>query len=227
VFDEGCQIPEQKNINHEPTFRPVQAGDFLILVQRRSEIFHEIIKACKDVDLPIAGADRLRLAGEVAIKDICNFLAFIDNADDDFSLAAVLKSPLFGWTEKQLFNLAHSREEMTLWQALKKDPNKFLHELKVFKDLRSVSEFVRPYELIERILILHNGRSLLIGRLGKEAEEGIDTLLTQAMDYEISEIPSLTGFLSWISDENIQIKRQFDSSANQIRVMTVQTQKQT
>jgi ATP-dependent helicase/nuclease subunit A len=61
----------------------------------------------------------------------------------------------------------------------------------------------------------------LIGRLGKEAEEGIDTLLTQAMDYEISEIPSLTGFLSWISDENIQIKRQFDSSANQIRVMTV------
>jgi ATP-dependent helicase/nuclease subunit A len=41
------------------------------------------------------------------------------------------------------------------------------------------------------------------------------------MDYEISEIPSLTGFLSWISDENIQIKRQFDSSANQIRVMTV------
>ena len=221
MIDEGSQIPEQKNINHEPTFRPVQAGDFLILVQRRSEIFHEIIKAYKDVDLPIAGADRLRLAGEVAIKDICNFLAFIDNADDDFSLAAVLKSPLFGWTEKQLFNLAHSREEMTLWQALKKDPNKFLHELKVFEDLRSVSEFVRPYELIERILILHNGRSLLIGRLGKEAEEGIDTLLTQAMDYEISEIPSLTGFLSWISDENIQIKRQFDSSANQIRVMTV------
>ena len=221
MIDEGCQIPEQKNINHEPIFRPVQAGDFLILVQRRSEIFHEIIKACKDVDLPIAGADRLKLAGEVAIKDICNFLAFIDNADDDFSLAAVLKSPLFGWTEKQLFNLAHSREEMTLWQALKKDPNNFLYELKVFEDLRSVSEFVRPYELIERILILHNGRSLLIGRLGKEAEEGIDTLLTQAMDYEISEIPSLTGFLSWISDENIQIKRQFDSSANQIRVMTV------
>ena len=221
MIDQDVQVPEQKTINQQPTFRSVRAGDFLILVQRRSEIFHEIIRACKDANLPIAGADRLRLAGELAIKDICNFLSFIDNADDDFSLAAILKSPLFGWNEKRLFELAHSREEMTLWQALRNDPTKFAHELEVFEDLRSVADFVRPYELIERILILHNGRSLLIGRLGKEAEEGIDTLLTQAMDYESSEIPSLTGFLAWISDENIEVKRQFDSSVNQIRVMTV------
>ena len=221
MIDQDVQVPEQKNINQQPTFRSVRAGDFLILVQRRSEIFHEIIRACKDANLPIAGADRLRLAGELAIKDICNFLSFIDNANDDFSLAAILKSPLFGWNEKRLFELAHSREEMTLWQALRNDPTKFAHELEVFEDLRSVADFIRPYELIERILILHNGRSLLIGRLGKEAEEGIDTLLTQAMDYESSEIPSLTGFLAWISDENIEVKRQFDSSVNQIRVMTV------
>ena len=221
MIDQDVQVPEQKTINQKPTFRSVRAGDFLILVQRRSEIFHEIIRACKDANLPIAGADRLRLAGELAIKDICNFLSFIDNADDDFSLAAILKSPLFGWNEKRLFELAHSREEMTLWQALRNDPIKFAHELEVFEDLRSVSDLVRPYELIERILILHNGRSLLIGRLGKEAEEGIDTLLIQAMDYESSEIPSLTGFLAWISDENIEVKRQFDSSVNQIRVMTV------
>ena len=221
MIDRDVQVPEQKTINKQPTFRSVRAGDFLILVQRRSEIFHEIIRACKDANLPIAGADRLRLAGELAIKDICNFLSFIDNADDDFSLAAILKSPFFGWNEKSLFELAHSREEMTLWQALRNDPIKFAHELEVFEDLRSVADLVRPYELIERILILHNGRSLLIGRLGKEAEEGIDTLLTQAMDYESSEIPSLTGFLAWISDENIEVKRQFDSSVNQIRVMTV------
>ena len=221
MIDQDVQVPEQKTINKQPTFRSVRAGDFLILVQRRSEIFHEIIRACKDANLPIAGADRLRLAGELAIKDICNFLSFIDNADDDFSLAAILKSPFFGWNEKSLFELAHSREEMTLWQALRNDPIKFAHELEVFEDLRSIADLVRPYELIERILILHNGRSLLIGRLGKEAEEGIDTLLTQAMDYESTEIPSLTGFIAWISDENIEVKRQFDSSVNQIRVMTV------
>ena len=120
-----------------------------------------------------------------------------------------------------MFDLAHSREDMTLWQAMRKNPKKFSNELNVLEDLRSVADFLRPYELIERILIFHKGRSLLIGRLGKEAEEGIDTLLSQAMNYEISEIPSLTGFLSWISDENIEIKRQFDSSMNQIRVMTI------
>ncbi len=38
---------------------PITAGDFLILVQRRSELFAEIIRACKAAGLHIAGADRL------------------------------------------------------------------------------------------------------------------------------------------------------------------------
>ena len=50
--------------------RRVQAGDFLILVQRRSTLFSEIIRACKALDLPIAGADRLKVGGELAVKDL-------------------------------------------------------------------------------------------------------------------------------------------------------------
>ena len=53
--------------------RPVHAGDFLILVQRRSGLFSEIIRACKAQRLPIAGADRLKLAAELAeIHPRCN-----------------------------------------------------------------------------------------------------------------------------------------------------------
>ncbi|HBR36711.1 MAG TPA: double-strand break repair helicase AddA, partial [Sulfitobacter pontiacus] len=38
--------------------RRIRAGDFLILVQRRSDLFSEIIRACKTAGVPIAGADR-------------------------------------------------------------------------------------------------------------------------------------------------------------------------
>ena len=41
--------------------RPILPRDVLILVQRRSTVFHEIIRALKQAGLPVAGADRLRL----------------------------------------------------------------------------------------------------------------------------------------------------------------------
>jgi len=77
--------------------RKITPGDILILVQRRSDLFGEIISACKKAELDIAGADRLKLAGELAVKDITAILQFLALQDDDLSLAAALKSPLFGW----------------------------------------------------------------------------------------------------------------------------------
>ena len=56
--------------------RPVQPRDFLILVQRRGGIFSDIIRACKEAELPIAGADRLKVGAEVAVRDLGALLSF-------------------------------------------------------------------------------------------------------------------------------------------------------
>ena len=70
-------------------------------------------------------------------------------------------------------------------------------------DLRGQLDFLRPYDLLERILIRHNGRQRLLGRLGDEAEDGIDALLAQALAYEQTEVPSLTGFLHWMDTDDL------------------------
>jgi ATP-dependent helicase/nuclease subunit A len=75
--------------------------------------------------------------------------------------------------------------------------------------------------LIERILTRHDGRRKLLARLGDEAEDGIDALLSQALAYERSAVPSLTGFLVWMETDDLEIKRQLDSAGDRIRVMTV------
>ncbi|WP_295078154.1 double-strand break repair helicase AddA [Tabrizicola sp.] len=209
----GEQIPTAKGP------RPIHFGDFLILVQRRSDLFHEIIRACKSLELPIAGADRLKLGGELAVKDLTALLAFLDTPEDDLSLAAVLRSPLCGWTETDLFRLAHPRRGY-LWEALRDHPG---HDAtKAFlNDMRGQADFLRPYDLIERVLHRHDGRRKLIGRLGPEAEDGIDELLGQALSYETSEVPSLTGFLTWMETDEVEVKRQLDGEGHRIRVMTV------
>lgn len=202
--------------------RPVRAGDILILVRRRGSLFSEIISACKRAGLDIAGADRMLLGNELAVKDIVALLRFLALPEDDLSLAETLKSPLFGWSERALFDLAHPRPKgQTLWEALRKTGKTNDPTLEILNDLRSRTDFQRPYDLINRILIHHDGRRRLIARLGDECEDGIDGLLSQALAYEQGAVPSLTGFLAWFEAEEIEIKRQMDNAGNRIRVMTV------
>jgi ATP-dependent helicase/nuclease subunit A len=202
--------------------RRISEGDILILVQRRSELFSEIIRACKERGLRVAGADRLKVGAELAVRDIAALLSFLALPEDDLSLAAALKSPLFGWTEQQLYTLAQGREQGAyLWASLRAASAAHPDTLSVLDDLRRQADFLRPYDLIERILTRHRGRKNLLGRLGTEAEDGIDALLSQALAYERSEVPSLTGFLGWMETDALEIKRQMDSAGDRIRVMTV------
>lgn len=202
------------------TTRPIHAGDFLILVQRRSELFQEIIRACKAKGLPIAGADRLKLGAELAVKDITAFLAFLCTPEDDLSLAAVLRSPLCGWTEGELHDLAQPRKGW-LWEELRARSTDFEDTYAMLTDLRDQADYLRPYDLIERLLTRHDGRRRLVQRLGAEAEDGIDELLSQALVYERGDVPSLTGFLVWLSTGEVEVKRRADSEGHRIRVMTV------
>ncbi|PUB17195.1 double-strand break repair helicase AddA [Yoonia sediminilitoris] len=198
--------------------RKITEGDVLILVQRRSELFSEIIRACKNAGLHIAGADRLRVGAELAVKDLVALLNFLALPEDDLSLASALRSPLFGWSEQDLFTLSHQRKGY-LWIALR-DAD-YPQTLAVLRDLLDKADFLRPFDLIERILTRHDGRRNLLARLGQEAEDGIDALLSQALAYESNGVPSLTGFLTWMETDDLEVKRQMDSQGDRIRVMTV------
>jgi ATP-dependent helicase/nuclease subunit A len=200
--------------------RRLRAGDILILVQRRSELFAEILRALKQAGLPVAGADRMNLGGELAVKDLTALLAFLATPEDDLALAGALRSPLFGWTEERLYALAQGRKGY-LWEALRNSGTSFGDSLAVLNDLRDQTDFLRPYDLIERMLTRHGGRERLLARLGFEAEDGIDALLAQALAYERSEVPSLTGFLAWMQTDEVTIKRQLEGGQDLIRVMTV------
>jgi ATP-dependent helicase/nuclease subunit A len=221
LIDSGATLPEDGKERGTFVRRPVRPGDFLILVQRRSDLFSEIIRACKKAQLPIAGADRLKVGAELAVKDLAALLSFLATPEDSLSLATVLKSPLFGWSEQMLFDLAHRRDRPFLWQALRDRGQEFPDTMRVLNDLRDQTDFLRPYDLIERILTRHDGRRKLLGRLGPEAEDGINALLSQALAYERTDIPSLTGFLVWMQTDDLEIKRQMGSAGDMIRVMTV------
>ncbi len=214
LLSSGQELPGQN--------RAVRPSDFLILVQGRRPIFHNIIKELKARQLPVAGADRLNVGQELAVRDVLSLLKFADLPEDDLSLAEALRSPLLGFSEDDLFRVAHKRgDKVTLWQSLRGFEDAYPAQLKLLRDVLKQADFLRPYELIERIMTRHHGRENILARLGLEAEDGIDELLSQAMRYEQLEAPSLPGFLNWFAAGKVEIKREMDAAAGQIRVMTV------
>ena len=203
------------------TGRAIRAGDVMILVQRRGPQFHAIIRALKRAGVPVAGADVLRLGGELAVKDLLAALRVAATPEDDLSLAAVLRSPLGGLTEEDLFGLAHGRRGRLLDALRRRPPEAWPGPRAMLEDLRDHADFLRPFELLQRMLVRHDGRRALIARLGAEAEDGIDALLQAAIDYETAEPPTLVGFLDWIDRDEMKVKRRADEGADEVRVMTV------
>ena len=213
----SAMIAERVPVGRGAGRRPVQPGDILVLVQRRDALFHHIIRACKRRDLDLAGADRLVVTEDLAVRDLIALLKWVAMPEDDLSLATVLRSPLGNLDEAGIFALAHGREGR-LWPRLRATGMDRAAEA-MLSDLLGASGYERPYELLQRILIHHDGRRRLLARLGTERAEAIDALLRQALDYEQLEVPSLTGFLCWIEAAAVELKRQ--GGQGSIRVMTV------
>src|SRR5258706_6953917 len=102
---------------HAGDRRPLRYGDMLVLVRRRGNAFDAVIQALKHANIPVAGADRLKLTEHIAIIDLMNLADALLLPQDDLALAVALKSPLFCLDDEDLFKLAWQRKG-TLRQAL-------------------------------------------------------------------------------------------------------------
>jgi len=212
------EVLESKN-------RPLHAGDIMILVRRRGTFVEKLVRALKRENVPVAGVDRMVLSEQLAVRDLIAIGNFLLLPEDDLNLAIVLKSPLIGFSEEELFELAYNRGESNLWVSLssRRDENPiFRFAFKELSTLLNIVDFTPPFELFSEILGSRGGRKKILARLGAEANDPIDEFLTLAFDYERSQPPSLQGFLYWLDTDDIEVKRDLEhATRNEVRVMTV------
>ncbi len=202
--------------------RPVRPGDILILVRNRGIFADAMVRALKRKNIPVAGADRMRLNEQIAVHDLVALGKFALQPEDDLNLAALLKSPLLGLDEDELFRLAATRKT-SLWQALQ-----FSETGEVFNRAKTrllrwmgLAAHLRPFEFFSAILDGEGLRTGMLERLGVEAADPIDEFLAQCLNYEQGNSVSLQGFISWVLSGDIQIKRDMEHGKNEVRVMTV------
>jgi ATP-dependent helicase/nuclease subunit A len=203
--------------------RPVRPGDVMVLVRRRTAFVGDLLRALKQRNVPVAGADRMVLTEQLSVQDLIALGQFLLLPEDDLTLATVLKGPLFGISEEALFRLAHGRGDATLWQRLlgERDPALQAVAERLFA-WRGRADFTPPYELYAAILGAEGGRRAMLERLGAEAEDPIEEFLALTLAYEREHVPSLQGFLHWLVSGDIEVKRDFGARPrDEVRIMTV------
>ena len=206
--------------------RRVRPGDIMVLVRRRDALVEELVRALKRHNVPVAGVDRMVLTEQLAVMDLMALGDALLLPEDDLTLAAVLKSPLLGLTEDQLYRLAHGRDG-SLWAALnaRAAGDADGPEARALAELGALlarADFVGPYALYAEILGARGGRRKLVARLGFDAGDPIDEFLAAALSFEREHEPSLQGFLKWLRAGAAEIKRELDQSGrDEVRIMTV------
>jgi len=202
--------------------RPIKPQDVLILVRRRGPLFESIIRQLKRHEIPIAGADRLKLSEATIVKDLIALSRVCLLTSDDLSLAEVLKSPLFGFDDNELMKVAIDRPS-TLWDAVKVLKPE-AHQ--ILSDFVELSRTLTPYDFYARVLDYKDAdgmamRQRFYKRLSLEARDALEAFLNQALEHQSRMAPNLQSFLDAFSHGDVEIKREQDSSLSEVRVMTV------
>ncbi|MGD2134358.1 MAG: double-strand break repair helicase AddA [Maricaulaceae bacterium] len=214
--------------------RPMRAGDVMILVRQRDAVFETVIRRLKSYGVAVAGADRMTLKAELAVEDLLGAARVALLPEDDLALAEFLKSPLVHPAgldappidEEALFDLAWGRKGR-LWHALRDSKDKrFAEAATLAKDLIERAEREGPFKFLAGLIDRRSptGESYarrLYHRLGPEAEDPVEELLSRALAHERRGAPSLERFVHETLNDDVQVKRDGGEAGDAVRVMTV------
>jgi ATP-dependent helicase/nuclease subunit A len=208
------------------TGRPLTAGDILVLVRSRASGLAALLVArLSERGVPTAGLDRMQLAQPLAVRDLLSAVTFAVQPLDDLNLAGLLVSPLFGWSQDDLYDLAQRDSRSRLWVELGHRQNEsdlYRRTRAAMTDLLQLADYEGPHAFLERILSGPlDGRRRLLGRLGRDKRDPVGELLNAALSFEAQESGGLMRFLHWFASGDTEVKRDPEARFNAVRVMTV------
>lgn len=191
-------------------------GDVMVLSRRRTNLLKVLVKELQEINIPVNGFDRLKLLEHPIVCDLLSLINFVLFPFDDFNLAIVLKSPIYGISEEELLELCYNRAG-ALWEQ---DFDKsFLEE--IIEDSKHLSVYNFFLEIFEKKSL----RRKFVNYFGEEVNFVLDSFLDLVTNFERENIASLQLFLDYLSTTRAEIKLDLSSNKNEVKIMTVHAAK--
>lgn len=184
VFDQG-------------QLRPIGYGDIAILLRSPGGVGTSFVRALTEAGIPVTAIQGGGFFDSPEIQIVLSLLSIIDNPHRDIPLAAVLSSPVFGFSVDALAEIRSFDREGDFYEALcaaaEGDPRcaDFLSQL---TGLRRLSQDVSVYELIS-LLYDHLELPALVSTLTGSCGSRLMHLLDAAANFEENGYRGLFDFL--------------------------------
>lgn len=212
-------------VDREGRKRKIKYEDIMVLVKNRNKIFLSyLIKDLNRKNIPNSGLDKVNMFSEIIIKDIISLLTFLLFQNDNLALANIVKSPILLLTEDDLYSMCDYRNKNNVslllsFEKLYPDKYEFLNSL------MEQSKILNIYDLCFYIFIVCDVKKNIISRYGTDSAETINKFLDFVYNYETKNSCSLLSFINFVTNNEDEIKKDFEMSNNQVKIMTIHASK--
>ena len=234
MIDEGFMVTDKKSGNlRRATYR-----DFAILLRTAKGVIDIFASTLAKMGIPVFVDDNTEyLLSSYEIKVLLAFLRIIDNPYDDVSAAAVLKSPMFGLSDKSLA-LASMEKGNNFCQKVLSCHFEDKHQAiiadnfaKKFKEYTSAKTYLNSFEMIKLILADSNFYEYAGAMSGGEQRQtNINYLLKCARDFEADSFKGIYAFIGYIDNYDDKIAsmispKKLPDNVNSVTVTTIHKSK--
>lgn len=208
--------------------RKINYSDIMILVKTRNKILLSyLIRRLNRNNIPNSGYDRLNLFENIIVQDFIALFKFVLFQNDDLNLANLIKSPFLNLTEEDLYKLCKEKNnaKVALFEVLANN-EKYEKQYKFLTDIIEKSKTCNIYNLCFYILENCNIRLKIIERFDKNINNILNNFLDFIKNYEKNNpTTTLLSFLYFLENNKNEIKKDLDSSENQVKIMTIHSSK--
>lgn len=198
--------------------------DFFILFKKRDlALVNQIRSLLKKFAIPVAEIDKIEFTKELIIQDLLAIASFALLPLDDLACARVLKTPLFDFSEEDLFEACVGRADSSLYDYILSEPRYLKYNLSLLSDLIQNVYSMSAYNFFMSLLAGER-QEKFIERLGPQILDVIEEFLNLVNNFEQNSIPSVANFLDWFHSTSQEEKRTFLEN-DKVRFSTVHSSK--
>ena len=192
--------------------------DILLLVRKRSAFVEKLVSELYRCGIDVNNLEKSDFRDTIVYQDLYSLIYFIKDKYDDLNLASLLKSPIIGFQEEDLFQLAIDRGKFSLWERLHEKNPEVASYLQGIIDfyLKTASVYLTVYNIIEKDKIGLEFKK----RLGNDIESDINKFLFVIKENDLG-LNSLLKYLEGISN----VKRNTTLGEKKVTISTIHSAK--
>lgn len=207
----------------------ISYGDILILYRNRKNniTLDYIVKLLKDKNIPVLGIDKINLKNNIAVQDLIALAKFLSQTKDSFSLACILKSPMFNLNDDDIFNIIHFDSNHDAFLNLSQTHPQIYETLRGWLNM---VDYKSVFDLFFHILYKEdsNGKKNItkfISRLGLDVIDPLSEFINLIFNFKQKEDDNLVSFIKFLENYDSEISREVSNNKDSVNLMSVHSSK--